>query len=370
MNFNVTRYLSVNSCLLCVALILGLLALPGCGGGGGDDKSGEEDVIGENSEGSLTTDGSNNDASDGDGDSSSDDDSSDDGTGEGGSTDVTRLNEVNESEFQASLSSGTWFSSGSAFYSRTSDPSVYSIDIEVSTKSISTVVVEETDVISQQCSEHLEYVESLADYTDFDLTDVEGGNFSECVEQDVIFYKTSDEQLAVEIYCEGSVAMSWEFEKQSDATQFDHGSLSFTSNLNDDIDAKSGVCGEVFELRTTTIDFSEDETTEENVIVSIDVSAPYGEDRVIMSMSFNEELAQKTYTVNSRSSETEVTEGVILDFSSFAFGVDGVEPVTLYGQSGEVTIESFTDNIASGSFDVLTSNGSGFTGNFTFYFVE
>jgi hypothetical protein len=381
------RTLNFKSRTLFFAILAGVFVLHGCGGGGGDNNNAEDETEAEILEegGNIIGDGESSDDSTGD-DGTSDDSAGDDGTSDDGTSDENSDNdetgndsggnadgtgEITKSELQALISSGTWVYTSKMSFSHTIDePVSHTVDSEGMSSDIETVIVDGNSVTTQACGELAPKTRLLDEFLEFE-NELKNEDSPQCSEQGFSYFQETSGVFIAALSCNGKPYVEWEVKKVSDATNFNHGTFSFVSNNELDASPKSGICGEYSNNKINLGGYTTSEETvpdREFQFVNMAVSAPYGDARVLLTMSFKKDVAPGTYTANPFVIAGSDENNVVVNIASFTFGSIGADPVMYTALSGTVTIDSVSLAGATGSFDFMTVSGTTFKGDFSYQF--
>ena len=284
--------------------------------------------------------------------------SSSDGDGGGSLADLSPLSALLETD-------GTWLISMSGDMSlslQIIDGITMNSDITFNERTVTTTRYANGMVTDKSCDALPPEVYSPTDL-DIEFSDIAGPGQT-CPGESSTLTRISDTHYRLDYTC-GKAKASFEIAKLSDSPQFDQGSLTFQSALNDDLNATSGVCGsfeDTVSVSTYTPqpnDYDLVDTTE--TVRGFSVTAPYGSDLLEMDFSVVADLAVGTYNVTTLASLADEIEVALI---SPAFGGTSDNPATRYASSGSVTIEAVSNYAIRGTFNLNTVDGDNLAGSF------
>jgi hypothetical protein len=203
-----------------------------------------------------------------------------------------------------------------------------------------------------------------SDDYDEDLLSQEFDDDEDVCEFSYKFFKLSSTHYRVEFYCDANLSGYIEGNKLSSGSDFNFGSLSFTSNQFADLNTSSGVCGAKQTSNVASVVTPSNPNLPDSNITqsSIEVGAPYQDSWVFLQFEFGKPVTPGTYAIALTGGEDQVTA----EAYSSIFGGSPGDPASMFAISGSVTVSAIGDNSASGSFNLLMSSGDNLQGNFNF----
>ncbi len=205
-------------------------------------------------------------------------------------------------------------------------------------------------------------ISELEDEISNDLSDED----LNCNSETTNYTKISATNYRIEYSCDDSISTTITYKKISDATDFDFGQLSFTSN-NGDLNTTSGVCGTIGDIHVDTVVTPEPNdlllTNSTDDFQSISIVAPYNGNRIGIDFEFTENVTVGTYNVSTNAG---LSNEVEVELASVTYGGTPADPDYIEAISGNVNINSIGPFAVTGTFDMTTNTGDVITGSFNF----
>ncbi len=226
-----------------------------------------------------------------------------------------------------------------------------------------------SQITTTNCDAYAPEVEDISDFDliDDELEDDEDFDPLDCTNEVENYTKISDSQYRIEYSCGSEMSITMDFAKVSDQTEFDFGSLSFTSQQYSDLDTTDGVCGTLTELDASFAYTPQPNSFElldgTETVDAITVAAPYNGTRIEIGFDFFGDVQPGNYTV------VDFSEGageVEVYLSSEIYGGLATDPGYEFASGGTVSITSVSATSASGTFSITTDGGDTIVGSFSF----
>lgn len=291
----------------------------------------------------------------------------------GGNTGGTK---VSLEEFNLLQQSGTWrfdmdlegtASSQLTLQGQTVD---YVVDYVISGSMPSYIEYNDSTVTVAACDGYPAEVQSTTDFDNsfvFEDADEDGNPIFCPSTLTSNYYIVSDDHYRIELVCDGTTMGNLNLIKLSSTPQFNLGRLSFESDLYDNLNASTGVCGtHMFSDMNTTYTLQDQSQEATYSITNITVEAPYGDSTVLLDMTFPLSITTGSYQVVEDVEDLMEDGYVSVSVMSSVFGGTPEFPDSLYATMGSVTITEHSSTKVTGSFDIDTYNNDTITGNFSF----
>ena|GEM_PF-2846635 len=189
--------------------------------------------------------------------------------------------------------------------------------------------------------------------------------FWQCdTEIDTRYFLVTDDHYRITFAFQNEQLGQMDLALMSNESQFNQGTLTFTSDQYTDLNATSGVCASNSDIYTEITNLDSGEEIPPSRIGVITLAVPYESGRLALEMSFGDSVTPGTYTVGSHENLNTVNASAIL--TSVEFGGTTDTPFYVAATAGSVTIDSVGEFSAAGSFNLSTETGDNLSGSFTF----